>query len=1123
MAEASAHTPHDTPRRIAPDALTNGGQGGTSASGGASPEDAQEDRLWDGSNTTAFRPSPPSEPAASDGPDQEPGHALFGDYELLREIARGGMGVVYRARHVTLNRPVALKMIRAGQFASPEEVQRFYLEARAAAQLDHPGIVPVHDVGEYAGQHYYAMGLVEGGSLSVRIRQRPLPPREAAAILQKVAEAVEYAHSRGIIHRDLKPGNVLLDRDGQPKVTDFGLAKMVRGDSNLTVTGQVLGTPAYMSPEQASGKSLEAGPTADVYSLGATLYCLLTGRAPFQAASTMETLRQVLEQEPVSPRQLNATVDRDLETICLKCLQKAPSRRYATAAALAADLGHWLAGEPITARPVSRLERLWRLCRRNPTVSALSVFLVLALLAGTVVSIAFAVEAHREADRTRAAKEESDSRFYDAEMLLAYQEWEKGHIRSVQERLQRWLPERNQGIDRRGFEWYYLDRLCHLDFRTLQAHTGPVWKVAFSPDGCQLATAAEDGTVTIWSAATALPIRTLAKHEGRVWSVAFSPCGRRLASGGADGKVIVWDTATGKQMQMLVSPSGPALSVAFHPRDGRLAAAWKDGVIGIFDPDKETPLRTWQHGQGSVLGMAYSPDGLRLATAGDTTVKVWEPTTDEPKHTLRGHTSYVYSVAFSPDGKSLVSASHDETVLLWDAVAGNLLRSIRAHSGGVRSVAFSPDGRRFATAGEDNMVRLWDAASGMEAMTLRGHPNVILSVAFSPDGWRLASAAGDGLVKLWDATTCQEYCSLRIQGDNCRRLAFSPDGKWIAASGCRTVKLWDVRTGRETRTLGGHPTDIQGLTFSPDSSRLATVSSKADPQGTAVSGELKLWDPATGEELLCLKGNAGRALAVAFHPDGSSVATAGWDHVVRIWDLATRAETFTLQGHRDLVQDVAFSPDGHWLATAGKDGTVRLWDATTGRQMGDLQGHNCCVLRLTFSLDSRWLATAGTDGTARVWDLASWKEIHRLRGSPDAVERIMFSPDRRRLATIGTPGGGKVWDLLTRQEVLDLDWRDVSTYDVGFSPDGTLLAVAASRPELTNRKSPARGEVRIWDARPLTPDLLAQREAGSRMRFLFCKLRQRPDVLQTLTRDESICEDVRCRSLELARQFPEEQ
>jgi predicted Ser/Thr protein kinase len=307
----------------------------------------------------------------------------FGDYELIDEIARGGMGVVYKAKQINLNRIVAIKMILSGQLASEQDVLRFRTEAEAAANLDHPRIVPIYEVGQYAGQHYFSMGFVDGKSLAQKIGDGPMAPREAAEMLVKICEGIAYAHDRGVIHRDLKPANILLDQNEQPKVTDFGLAKRLDSDSNLTGTGQILGTPSYMAPEQASGKIDEVGPLADIYSLGAILYCLLTGRPPFQASNPMDTLLQVIDKEPVPPRKLNPSVPLDLETITMRCLDKEPNRRFPSANALAEELERFLRGEPIQSRPIGPLERMRKWVRRRPQTAALiaTAFLAISLVA----------------------------------------------------------------------------------------------------------------------------------------------------------------------------------------------------------------------------------------------------------------------------------------------------------------------------------------------------------------------------------------------------------------------------------------------------------------------------------------------------------------------------------------------------------------------------------------------------------------------------------------------------------------------------------------------------------------------------------------------------------------------
>jgi WD40 repeat protein len=1060
----------------------------------------------------------------------EPTIGTFGDYDLIEILAHGGMGVVYRAWHSKLNRLVALKMIRAGQFASPEEVQRFYVEARAAAHLDHPGIVPVYDVGEHDGQHYYAMGLVEGGSLLKRIRNRPLPPREAAEIMRQVAEAVTYAHQKGIIHRDLKPGNVLLDKDGQPKVTDFGLAKMVEGDSHLTLTGQVLGTPAYMPPEQAAGKSLQVGPTADVYSLGATLYALLTGRPPFHAASTMETLQQVLHQEPVSPRRLNRAVDRDLETICLKCLQKEPAKRYASATALAADLSLWLAGAPIQARPVSRAERLWRWCRRNPVVSVLAGVLVLSLLAGTAVSLTFAIRAQNEAALAHQARQVSEGRLYLAEIQLAHQAWKDGQITMAQERLQRLWPAANAdwptsmtaSSDLRGFEWHYLQRLCQPEFRTLRGHDGLVWTISFSPDGRWLVSGGQDSIVRVWDTASGVEVRKLSRHKAPVRSVAFSPCGRWLASASEDRTVILWNAKTGEAVHTLSAQPVPIWSLTFSPDGQRLTTACRRGLC-TWDVDTGKPIHSWQHDQGSVLGVAYSPDGKRLASAGrNGTIKVWDAATRQELYCKSGHGDLVNSVTFSNDGRLLASASRDQSVIVRNAATGEVLWTQHGHAKILRSVAFSPDGQRLATAGDDQIVKLWDATTGRPVLTLRGHRAAVLHVTFSPDGWRLASADAEGTIKFWRATASPEVDSLPVGVQKVLAVTCSGDGRHLAAAADRMVKIWDLRTGLETQTLYGHTQSVWSLALSPDARQLVSLGTGRDQAGNPLPSELKLWDLASGKELPFPGDRPTLALAVAFHPDRRRLAAAGRENVVRTWDLSTGQETLTFHGFVGPVNAIAFSPDGRLLAAAVEDGTVHIWEAGSGRETVVLRGHSQATDKLAFSRDGRWLATASRDAAARVWDVATGREILTLRGHRDAVRSVAFSPDARRLATASVTEGIKVWDLLTGQEALSLGQPGDFSYDVAFTPDGERLMAATARREGSKGASSVHAEVLIWDARPLTPDLLLQREARSLVGFLFRKPMLRAEVLRTIQDQGTISNKVRDHALALAEHYPED-
>jgi eukaryotic-like serine/threonine-protein kinase len=1023
-------------------------------------------------------PGSPHDLPTAGGPDQtlatasspsEPTHIrYFGDYKITRELARGGMGVVFEARQISLNRKVALKMILAGQLAHETDVKRFYTEAEAAANLDHPGIVPIFEVGQHEGQHYFSMGFVEGQSLSQRLTEGPLPPREAAALMAAVADAIDYAHQCGVIHRDLKPGNILLDQKGNPRVTDFGLAKKLEGASGLTGSGQIMGTPSYMPPEQAGGRRGAVGPSADVYALGATLYALITGRPPFQAATAMDTVLQVLSDEPVPPRRLNASIPRDLETICLKCLEKEPGRRYASAAGLAADLRRFLAGEPIAARPVTRLERLAKWARRKPTLAAAYMLGLLAVLLGGLGGTAVwqwraaekareretlarssaemaqaeavrardaaksaQAEAERQRDRADDARSAADKarvaeqnaraeaerqrekfeRFdYGRTIQVAHQDWRDNNVPATLALLE------STRADLRGWEWRYVHRLCHSNLLTLKGHTGLVYSASFSPDGSRVVTGSYDQTAKIWDAKSGAVLLTLKGHGGPVRSASFSPDGSRIVTGSYDQTAKIWDA--------------------------------KSGAV----------LLTFKGHGGPVRSASFSPDGSRIITGNDNTAKVWYAKSGAEVLTLKGHTNVVASASFSPDGSRILTASWDLTSKVWDAKSGAELLTLKGHTDRVEPASFSPDGSRVVTASWDKTAKIWDAKSGAELLTLKGHTEPVTSASFSPDGSRIVTGSYDKTAKVWDAKGGADLLTLKGHTEPITSASFSPDGSRIVTGGSdKTAKVWDAKGGAELLTLKGHTEPVTSASFSPDGSRIVTGSS----DNTA-----KIWDAKSGAEVLTLKGHTLRVDSASFSPDGSRVVTASWDQTARVWDAKIGAELLvtirnwsglnTLKGHKSAVTSASFSPDGSRVVTASWDQTAKIWDAKSGAELLTLKGHTDRVESASFSPDGSRIVTGSYDKTAKVWNAKSDAELRTLKGHTEPVTSASFSPDGSRIVTGSLDKTAKIWDAKGGAELLTLNGHSGWINSATFSPDGSRVVTGSED-----------GTAKVWDATPV--------------------------------------------------------
>jgi WD40 repeat protein/tRNA A-37 threonylcarbamoyl transferase component Bud32 len=1050
--------------------------------------------------------------------------APAGRYSLGEGIARGGMGAVYRATDTVLDREVAVKVLQEKYAFDSGAGRRFAAEARITAQLQHPNIPAVHDLGTLPdGRPFLAMKLIKGQTLDSLLRQRTDPAEDRGrfvAVFEQVCQAVAYAHAHDVIHRDLKPHNVMVGRFGEVQVMDWGLAKVLgaraeeqsdpeattaetamislrESDEALTRAGSVLGTPAYMPPEQAAGAVGMIDRRSDVFGLGAVLAVVLTGRPPF-VASTAESARARAALGDVSEcfaRLDSCSADPDLVDLCKRCLAPRSEDRPADAGEVAAAVAGLRAAADERARraelervrvegeQATALARSAERRKRRRLVIGAAVVLALAAVGGLTVVLAVQRQANAVQRQANVELEAVNAALrrekYIGDMNLAYHAWAENNLIRTRQLLEQHRPEPGE-TDLRGFEWHYLRRLFHCELQTVHAH-GMATAVFFLPDGKRLVSCGESlaprnmhfsdlpGEIKLWDVATGrqLPLG-LKGPTDKVLGVALSPDGTRLAAACQDQGIRIWDLASGQESTLERHAKERDLSVCFSPDGKRL--------VSLSIPEGQTSsvdcvvMRVWDLAAPRVLvtvkklsahwdRLPFSPDGKLLAFMDNVhrVARVFDVATGQQAFSWRYGDGLIPAAVFSPDGKRLATCG-ERGIRFWDVASRELVATWPTASNG-SCLAYSSDGRRLVVGSMEGVLELWDTSTGQKAGTLHGHAGEISMVAFSPDGARLVSAGSDGTLRVWDATGRRQAVSLSKAESNVPSiLLLSPDGQVVFTEDPEgKSRFWDAATGEprgEPIPVGESWTGFWSYDWTADGKRLLVA-------GTATS--ITVCDVATGKVVRTFPVDAEGKGVLAVSPDGKWCAHPVAGGAIKVRDVATGAELRTIGGLEDRIQCLVFSPDGSRLLGADKSGMLKLWDVATWREVAATRLSDIHIMRIRFSPDGKRLAVVGhhpqsPSGEVRALDAESGREVLSLKGHTLVVYDGAFSPDGQRLATCSRDRTIRLWDLAAGQEILTLQGHTLAVHSLRFVSDGhRLISASADR------------TVRIWDATPL-PD-----------------------------------------------------
>ena len=976
-------------------------------------QDAADDpsTILAAANPGASAASPTPAKASGTISASSPGRlAYFGDYELIEEVARGGMGIVYRARQVSLNRIVAVKMVLAGRFAAAETMQRFRAEAEAAARLRHPNIVGIHEVGEHDGFHYFSMDFIEGKHLGQILRERPVSPRQAAEWVRTVASAIHYAHGQGILHRDIKPSNILLDLEGRPHVSDFGLAKQIEGDSDLTVSGQVLGSPNYMPPEQAEGHAGKSAVTSDIYSLGAVLYHLLTGRPPFVAQSVPETLRMVIQGEVLRPILLNPSVPVDLETICLKSLEREPSRRYATALELADELGRFLRDEPIRARPISRPARVMRWCRRNPVVSSLTGGLALAVclgLAGVLWQLR-RVQASRENVQREVAK----GHVSNGIQLLQDGDWFKSLLWFT-EALKSDPPTPETAEPHRHRIASIFDacpRLLHVLTHDEQA----IAHAAVSPTEDKVATVSLDYTARIWDIHTGRVLMQTERLPELPASTVFSPDGRNLAVVLNNNTVHILDISTGKLRFAPIphrnsSRPGTLLPPVFDASGKWLATQSDTNVVQVWDLATGQRLGEPLRHDARIESFDFLAGRSLLVVRTESGNRFWEVASSKAASAFGEAHERMGKIVPSPepgtffaDGKvhRLIALPGSEE----QRVESRTLAGTFEGDTSIRQAVFSPNGERLLTILNSGTARLWDSATGEALGIVLAPGSPIEAGAFSPDGRKLILVAQDNAATVWDPEHGESLAPPIIHSRSDGEAAFSASGRFLLTvhpsfAGC----LWDLGKAHEPPALLRAEAAQQSPAADP---RSGFASVRVSREANSL---IRVQDPLSGLDAplhpLSLKS---KPRVVRLDVTARYVILEGEQSRAQVWDAISGFPLTPLVASRFAMESYAANKVTLRASSAPAEVLTALAEASSGNRLDGKGGWTVLSLEeLLAAWGKAGAAISGpSEGTAPRIDLAAWhrSEAEKAEADLDWLAAVFH----RARVEVFTPGVAEI-------------------------------------------------------------------------------------------------------------------